>query len=175
VSETRWLTDDEQDAWRALAAMLLKLPAALDAQLQRDSGLSTFEYLVLSGLSEAPDRTLRMSDLAELANGSLSRLSHVVKRLEQRGWVRRELCPEDGRYTNAILTRAGWQQVAAAAPGHVAAVRELVFDALTAAQVRQMRDIGRRVVRRVDPRDRCTESRATESRATESRARVAAR
>ncbi len=157
--EPRWLTDDEQDAWRALATVLLKLPAALDAQLQRDAGLSTFEYLVLSGLSEAPDRTLRMSDLAELANGSLSRLSHVVTRLEQRGWVRREVCPEDGRCTNAVLTTAGQRKVAAAAPGHVETVRHLVIDALTAAQVRQLRDIGRRVARRVDPDERCTERR----------------
>jgi hypothetical protein len=86
----RWLTDDERDAWMPLIGVLIKLPAALDAQLQRDSGLSHFEYMVLSRLSEAPERTLRMSDLAVLANGSLSRLSHVVTRLERRGWVRRE-------------------------------------------------------------------------------------
>ncbi|HEU4423630.1 MAG TPA: MarR family transcriptional regulator [Pilimelia sp.] len=139
----------------SLAGMLIKLPAALDAQLQRDAGISTFEYFVLAGLSDAPDRTLRMSDLAGFANGSLSRLSHVVKRLERRGWIRREQCSEDGRYTNAILTDAGWEKLAAAAPGHVETVRHLVIDALTAAQVRHLRDIGRRVLHRVDPDTGC--------------------
>lgn len=153
--QPHWLSADEQDAWMALAGMLIKLPAALDAQLQRDAGLNTFEYFVLSGLSEVPERTRRMSDLAMFTNGSLSRLSHVVKRLEQRGWVRREPCPEDGRYTNAILTEAGWEKIRAAAPGHVETVRHLVVDALTAAQVRQLRDIGRRIMRRIDPEGTC--------------------
>lgn len=147
----RWLTADEQDAWVSLAGMLVKLPAALDAQLQRDAGLSTFEYFVLSGLSQAPEHTLRMSELAVFASGSLSRLSHVVKRLEGRGWVRREPCPHDGRYTNAVLTDAGWDKVVAAAPGHVGTVRHLVVDALTATQLRYLRDVGRRVLHRVDP------------------------
>ncbi len=149
------LTDDEQDAWVSLAATLIRLPAALDARLQRDAGLNTFEYLVLQGLSDAPRRTLRMSELATLANGSLSRLSHVVTRLERRGWVRREVCPTDGRCTNAILTRAGRDKLAAAAPCHVAAVRELVLGALTAVQVRQLRDIGHRLLRRLDPDEPC--------------------
>jgi DNA-binding MarR family transcriptional regulator len=153
--EPRWLTPDERDAWMSLAGMLIKLPAALDAQLQRDAGISTFEYFVLAGLSDAPDRTLRMSDLAGFANGSLSRLSHVVKRLERRGWIRREQCREDGRYTNAILTDAGWEKLAATAPGHVETVRHLVIDALTAAQVRHLHNIGRRVLHRVDPDTGC--------------------
>jgi DNA-binding MarR family transcriptional regulator len=149
--EPRWLKPDELDAWLVLAGMLIKLPAALDEQLQRDAGISTFEYFVLSGLSHEPDRTMRMSDLAEFTNGSLSRLSHVVKRLEDRGWVRREPCPHDGRYTNAILTEAGWRKVVTTAPGHVERVRHLVFDALPAGQVRHLRDIGRRVLGRIDP------------------------
>lgn len=153
--EPRWLDPDEQDAWRALAGTLIKLPAALDAQLQRDAGLSTFDYLVLSGLSEAPGRTLRMSDLAVLANGSLSRLSHAVSRLQRRGWVRREVCPDDGRCTNAVLTDAGWDKLVAAAPGHVEAVRRLVLDVLTAGQVRAVRDIGRRILRGIDPDEPC--------------------
>ena len=107
TAEPQWLTGEERDAWIPLVGMLIKLPAALDAQLQRDASLSHFEYMVLSRLSEAPGHTLRMSDLAILANGSLSRLSHVVTRLERRGWVRRESCPADGRYTNAVLT-ARW-------------------------------------------------------------------
>ena len=123
---SRWLTEDERDAWIPLIGVLIKLPAALAAaQLQRDAGLSHFEYMVLSRLSEAPARTLRLSDLAILANGSLSRLSHVVTRLERHDWVRREPCPGDGRCTNAVLTGEGWAKVAATAPGHVAAVRPL--------------------------------------------------
>ena len=153
AGEPRWLTPAERDAWVSLAGVLIKLPAALDAQLQRDAGLSHFEYMVLSGLSEAPGRTLRMSDLAELANGSLSRLSHVVTRLEQRGWVRREACPGDGRYTNAVLTAEGWGKVVATAPGHVDTVRALVVDALSAGQIGQLRDIARRVMARVAPGD----------------------
>ncbi len=153
--QPQWLTADERGAWMALAGLLIKLPAALDAQLQRDAGLSTFEYLVLSGLSEAPDRTRRMSDLAGYANGSLSRLSHVVTRLEQRGWVRREPCRGDRRATNAVLTEAGWDKVVASAPGHVATVRRLVVDALTAAQTRHLRDIGQRILRRIDPGEDC--------------------
>jgi DNA-binding MarR family transcriptional regulator len=149
----RWLSPAERVAWLLLAGVLIKLPAALDAQLQRDAGLSHFEYMVLAGLSEAPRRTLRMSDLAELANGSLSRLSHVVTRLERRGWVRREACPEDGRYTNAVLTEEGWVKVVATAPGHVETVRALVIDALSAEQVGQLDEIARRVMARVAPGD----------------------
>ncbi len=149
--EPQWLTEEERDAWIPLVGMLIKLPAALDAQLQRDAGLSHFEYMVLSRLSEAARHTLRMSDLAILANGSLSRLSHVVTRLERRGWVRRESCPGDGRYTNAVLTDDGWTQVVAAAPGHVTAVRQLVVDALSPEQVGQLRDIAEQVMGRVVP------------------------
>jgi DNA-binding MarR family transcriptional regulator len=149
----RWLTPDEHDAWIPLAGLLVKLPAALDAQLQRDAGLSHFEYMVLAGLSEAPGRTLRMSQLADLANGSLSRLSHVVTRLERRGWVRRESCPGDGRFTNAVLTDEGWAKVVATAPGHVAAVRALVIDAIAPWQTGQLRDIARRIMHRVAPDD----------------------
>lgn len=151
--EPRWLTEGERETWLALAGLLIRLPGALDAQLRRDAGIGHFEYQVLAALSEAPHRTLRMSDLAAFANGSLSRLSHVVSRLEQRGWVRREQCRGDGRYTNAILTGAGWAKVVASAPGHVETVRSLVFDALNATQERHLRDIGRRILRRIGPDD----------------------
>ncbi|HEX4398745.1 MAG TPA: MarR family transcriptional regulator [Trebonia sp.] len=133
-----WLTDEEQASWRSVVALLIRLPAAIEAELQRDAGISQFEYLVLSGLSEAPDRTLRMSDLAAMASGSLSRLSHVVSRLEARGWVRREACPGDGRFINAVLTDDGWAKVVATAPGHVAAVRRLLIDVLTPEQLREL-------------------------------------
>jgi DNA-binding MarR family transcriptional regulator len=141
-----WLSDEQQAAWRPLVALLLRLPAALDAQLQRDAGVNHFDYLVLSGLSEAPGRTLRMSELAAMANSSMSRLSHVVSRLEARGWVRREPCPGDGRFINAVLTEEGWQKVVATAPGHVTAVRELLLDALTPEQFTQLGAISAQVL-----------------------------
>ena len=149
--EPRWLDAEERQAWLALASALNRLPAALDAQLRRDAGISHFEYQVLALLSEAPDRTLRMSALATLAEGSLPRLSQVVARLEQRGWVRRTPDPADGRYTLAILTDQGLAKVTEAAPGHVQEVRRLVFDPLTKAQSRQLREIGRRIMRAIDP------------------------
>lgn len=147
----RWLSADERASWLALAGTLNRLPAALDAQLQRDAGISHFEYQVLAALSEAPERTLRMSTLASFAEGSLSRLSQVVSRLERRGWVRRSVDPADGRYTLAHLTDDGWEKVVATAPGHVETVRRLVLDPLTRTQVRQLGDIGRRILAAVDP------------------------
>ncbi len=137
-----WLSEEEQRAWVAVAHLVLQLPGALDAQVQRDSGINLFEYLVLSRLSMAEDRRLRMSELSELAGGSPSRLSNVIKRLEQRGFVRREPDPGDGRYTNAILTPPGWDKVVAAAPGHVAAVRHLVVDPLRPTQITELGQIG---------------------------------
>ncbi|MEV6417232.1 MarR family transcriptional regulator [Kribbella sp. NPDC051718] len=151
----RWLAPDELAAWMSLAALMFKLPGALDYQLQRDSGLTHFEYLVMAGLSESPDRSRRMSELAGFANGSLSRLSHVVKRLEKRGFVVRRPDVEDGRITVAELTDAGWEQVVAAAPGHVAAVREYVIDALTPEQLAQLKEIGDAIHRKVDPGRSC--------------------
>jgi len=141
-----WLTDEQQAAWRPFIALLLRLPSALDAQLQRDAGITNFDYLVLSGLSESPNRTLRMSELAAIANSSLSRLSHVVSRLEARGWVRREPCPGDGRFINAVLTDDGWQKVLATAPGHVTAVRELLLASLSEEEFKQLGAISAKVL-----------------------------
>lgn len=155
AEEPRWLSDDELETWFALAGVLARLPAALDRQLQRDAGISHFEYQVLAVLSETPERTMRMSRLALIADGSLSRLSQVVTRLEKRGWVSRAPDPTDGRYTLATLTDAGWEKLVAAAPGHVAEVRRLVFDPMTKAQSRQLRDIGRRITTTIDPDDSC--------------------
>ena len=150
IDQPRWLSADELGAWMPLGGLLLKLPAALDAQMQRDSGLSHFEYLVLAQLSDTPGRTLRMSALAAIANGSLSRLSHVVKRLEARGWVRREACPTDGRFTNAVLTDAGFDKVAASAPGHVEAVRTLILDALDGDELERLGDVARRLLAKLE-------------------------
>ncbi len=149
--EPRWLDPDERKAWIALVSMLTRLPGALDAQLQRDAGISHFDYQVMVCLSESPGRTLRMSVLAMLVEGSLPRLSQVVSRLEKRGWVRRVPDPDDGRYTLAILTDQGSAMVTQTAPGHVGEVRRLVFDPLTKAQVRQLQLISRRIMRAVDP------------------------
>ncbi|HWJ83297.1 MAG TPA: MarR family transcriptional regulator [Nocardioides sp.] len=148
---TPWLTDDELDAWVKLVAVVELLPGVLDSQLRRDSGLSHFEYFVLAMLSEAPDRTLRMTALARRTNATLPRLSHVVRRLEERDLVERFPCPEDGRATNARLTGVGLAEVVAAAPGHVATVREHVIDALTPTQVRQLRGIAEALLARLDP------------------------
>ncbi|MEW1636863.1 MarR family transcriptional regulator [Streptomyces sp. NPDC093801] len=149
-NEPRWLDAEERQTWLSLTAMVINLSSALDGQLQRDAGISHFEYQVLATLSEAADRTMRMSDLALLTNGSLSRLSHVVKRLEKQGWVRRSPDPDDGRYTLALLTETGWEKTVATAPGHVEEVRRLVFDPLTQAQQRTLRTIGHRVNEAVD-------------------------
>jgi DNA-binding MarR family transcriptional regulator len=149
--EPPWLSVPESEAWMPLAGLIRKLPAALDTQLRREAGISHFEYVVLSRLADSPQRTLRMSDLAEYADGSLSRLSHVVTRLEHRGWIRREPCPEDGRFTNAILTDDGYAKVVATAPGHVQTVRAMVIDALSPTQLRQLRDIGKRILHQIDP------------------------
>ena len=131
----RWLTADEQQAWIGLTAIMWLLPGPLDAQLVRDSQLNLFEYFVLSSLSMAEDRSRRMSDLAADANASPSRLSNVVGRLEARGLLARQTDPTDRRGTSAVLTDAGQELVVAAAPGHVAAVRRLVIDRLTPAQI----------------------------------------
>lgn len=130
MADTEWLSEEEQRTWRKLAAVLMKLPGALESQLQRDSGMTHFEYWVVALLSESPDRSLRLSTLASQANASLSRLSHVVTRLERKGWVRREPCPDSSRSMLAVLTGEGYDAVVAAAPGHVGAVRSLVFAGL---------------------------------------------
>jgi DNA-binding MarR family transcriptional regulator len=152
--EPRWLDAEESEAWRALARTLVRLPAALDTQLRRDAGISHFEYQVLALLSEAPARTLRMSELATLAEGSLPRLSQVVARLDQRGWIGRTPDPADGRYTLATLTDEGQAKVTRAAPGHIREVRRLVLDPLTKAQSRQLREISRRILDAVESADR---------------------
>jgi DNA-binding MarR family transcriptional regulator len=141
MTEPRWLSDEEQRSWRKLAGVLTLLPAALDSQLQRDAGLTHFAYWVLAMLSETPNRALQMTELAQASRSSLSRLSHTVARLEARGWVRRERSPDDARATVAVLTDDGYAKVVETAPGHVEAVRSLVFDVLSATQVSQLATI----------------------------------
>jgi DNA-binding MarR family transcriptional regulator len=149
--ETRWLDADEREAWLGLIGVTLLLPSLLDSQLQRDAGLTTFDYLVLAMLSEAPERTLQLKTLARLSNGSLSRLSHTVTRLEKRGWIRRETSPTDGRATVAVLTDAGYAKIVESAPGHVDLVRSKVFDALEPCDVTVLARAMRAVLNSIDP------------------------
>ncbi|MBP2324443.1 DNA-binding MarR family transcriptional regulator [Kibdelosporangium banguiense] len=149
--ETRWLDAEEQQNWYAFAYALIRLPGTLDAQTQRDAGMSHFEFLVLSGLSMMPGRTQRMSDLARHSASTISRLSNVIIRLENRGWVRRTPDPADGRYTLATLTDDGRAKVMASTPAHVAELRRLVFDPLTKAQQRQLGQIAQRILSAIDP------------------------
>lgn len=154
--EPRWLDEDELAAWVRLVAVVELLPGILDGQLRRDSGLTHFEYFVLATLSEAPQRTLRMTTLAERTNATLSRLSHVAGRLEERDLVERTPCPADGRATNARLTETGWRALVAAAPGHVENVRRHVIDPLTPRQISQLRAIADALLAGLDPEGRMT-------------------
>jgi DNA-binding MarR family transcriptional regulator len=147
---TRWLDDDEQRTWRAFMATSQLVNEDLDRQLQRDSGMPHAYYVVLVKLSEAPDRMLRMSELAMELNSSQSRLSHAVARLEERGWVQRRPCATDRRVSWAFLTDEGFAVLAAAAPGHTEAVRQSFFDRLTPEQVRQLAEICGAVLGRTD-------------------------
>ena len=148
---TSWLTDAEKEAWTGLISLILLLPGRLEAPLQREAGLTLFDYMTLSQMSEAPERRLRMSELAFLTSGSLTRLSNVVKRFEQRGWVTRYPDPSDGRYTIAELTPSGYDKVVEAAPLHVEAVRLHAIDLLPPADQRALARIAARL--RVRPQD----------------------
>lgn len=123
----------------------------LDRQLQRDSGMPLAYYEILVRLSEAPDWTLRMSELARLAGSSPSRLSHAVTSLEARGWVCRTECPTDRRGLYAVLTEDGFAALAEAAPGHVETVRRILLDPLTDEQVADLDDISARILAAVRP------------------------
>ena len=146
----RWLDDEQQRTWRAWLTVAELLPRVLDAQLQRDAGLSHAAYVVLAMLSESPDRRRRMSDLARRANQSQSRLSHTAARLEARGWIRREPAPDDGRGALAVLTDTGWDVVRTVAPGHADAVRSAMFDPLTREQTACFHQVLEAIVERLD-------------------------
>ncbi|MEU8698804.1 MarR family winged helix-turn-helix transcriptional regulator [Streptomyces sp. NPDC048680] len=135
-TQSPWLDDDQQDLWQALLTVVIALPAALDRQLQRDAGISNFEYGVLAQLSMAQESTMRLSDLARVCDSTQPRLSKVMDRFEARDWVARRPDPSDGRYTLGALTGTGRQKLAESAPAHVAQVKRLVFDPLSAVQRR---------------------------------------
>jgi DNA-binding MarR family transcriptional regulator len=149
MSEPRWLSDAEQGTWRAFLELTRRLDSQLDRDLQRDAGMPLAYYVILSMLSEAPGRTLRMSQLAQLTWSSRSRLSHAADRLEEKGWVRRDTCAADRRGAWATLTDDGLTVLEAAAPSHVESVRRLLFDQLTPAQVGALGEISRIVAARL--------------------------
>src|SRR3954447_4347776 len=161
MSETRWLTDDEQRVWREFNAATRMLRAHLEGQLQHDSGMPHIYYEVLVALSEAPGRRLRMSELADARQASRSRLSHAVARLEANGWGRREARPTDKRRASDALTDAGFAALEAAAPGHVEAVRESLFDPLTPEQVAALGEISAAIRQRLSPK--CAAAQAAEA------------
>ena len=146
----KWLTTAEVDSWLSVVRLMTWLPWSIDQQLRRDANLGMVEYQVLAMLSQSPRQTMRMSSLAEVTNASLSRLSHLVTRLERRGLVRREPDPADGRFTNATLTGQGFRALAEAAPRHVAHVRSLVIDVLSAEQLRRLGLAADRIMSRID-------------------------
>ena len=146
IADTRWLSEPEQRAWRAYLEANRLLTEVLDRQLQQDAGIPHAYYEILVRLSEAPDRSMRMSKLAETTRSSRSRLSHAVDRLVERGWINRLDCPTDRRGQVAQLTDAGFAALAEAAPGHVAAVREAMIDRLTPDQVTALEEIGNAII-----------------------------
>ncbi len=154
MADTRWLSETQLSSWLRFAAVLELLPSALDAQLTRDEQLTHYDYFTLAMLSEAESRTLRMTALAARTNATLPRLSRVISRLEQDGFVLRAPCAQDRRATNVSLTQAGWDKVRQAAPGHVQAVRELVINALSPAQLDQLSVISALLLHRLDPEGR---------------------
>ncbi|MGH3682059.1 MAG: MarR family winged helix-turn-helix transcriptional regulator [Natronosporangium sp.] len=151
VAATRWLDEHEQRTWRHFLWATRLLLEALDRQLQRDSGMPHTYYIVLAALSEAPEQTLTMGQLAEVVRSSPSRLSHAVARLEDAGWIRRTKRPADRRTTLAQLTDAGLARLAEAAPGHVEEVRRLLFDRLTKQQVRVLGEAFETIHAGLDP------------------------
>ncbi|MCI2239101.1 MarR family transcriptional regulator [Paenibacillus sp. TRM 82003] len=139
TGSTRWLDPEEQRTWRSFLATVQLLMDRVDRQLQQESGVVHTYYEMLVRLSEAPGRSLRMSELAESSLSSRSRVSHAVARMEERGWIRREPCATDGRGFNAVLTDEGLRALEAAAPAHVETVRSLLFDRLDAEEQLQLR------------------------------------
>jgi DNA-binding MarR family transcriptional regulator len=141
-----WLDDDQQQAWRQVVSLFMTLPSAIDSDLQRNAGLSLYEYQVLAALSETPDGMLQMSDLAHQANSSLSRLSHVISRLEKRGWVTKRPCENDRRASTVVLTASGQKKIRGAAPGHAHLVQKLVIEPLGPAQLQRLAEAAATIV-----------------------------
>lgn len=148
------MDDVESDAWLRLVTVLELLPTSLDAQLQQDSGMTHYEFVVLSLLRFAPDVTLQSKELAARTNATLPRLSHVVSRMADRGWVERLPSPEDRRATNVRLTTEGRRAVVLATSGHIAHARRLVIDRLDRDELLALAAIGRKISAVLDPNAR---------------------
>ncbi|GAA2470620.1 MarR family winged helix-turn-helix transcriptional regulator [Streptomyces mauvecolor] len=153
TSAPHWLSDEEQRTWRAYLHATRLLEDHLDRQLQRDAGMPHIYYGLLVQLSQAPRHRMRMTELAKNSKITRSRLSHAVARLENNGWVKREDCPSDKRGQLAILTDAGHEVLERTAPGHVAAVRQAMFDRLTPEQADQLGEIMRVMAQGLQPTD----------------------
>ncbi len=151
MSEPRWLTPQEREAWLAVLAVTMHLPSRLDSDLHAEARITLFDYNVMAMLSEAENKSLPMSELAVRTNASLSRLSHVVKKLEKRGWLERTQSEVDARVTMAHLTEDGFQKIVELSPHHVEAVRELLFDKLDQEDVSELARIGRKITRSLAP------------------------
>jgi DNA-binding MarR family transcriptional regulator len=151
ASSDEGLTAGQLEAWIWLVVLFETMPAAIDKQLKADAGLNLFEYMVLARLSEESDRTLQMARLAEISNGSISRLSHAVTRLERRGWVDKQVGGAAQRHNTVSLTDAGYEVLATVAPPHVANVRRLLADPLTAGDIDSLVAVARKLVGAADP------------------------
>ena len=149
TTEPRWLDEAEDRAWRGYMRMRTLLHAQIVRDLAREAHLSGPDYDVLSNVSEAPGRRVRLGDLAARMAWSRSRLSHHITRMEQRGLVTREDCASDGRGAFVVLTDAGWRAIQDAAPGHVASVRRHFVDLLSREQLDALAEISQTVVRRL--------------------------
>jgi DNA-binding MarR family transcriptional regulator len=152
MTDPRWLDDREQRAWRAYLAMQSRLQAHLNRRLQADSGLSLADFTVLVELTDVPDGRLRARALAEALDWEKSRLSHHLARMEKRGLVGREDCPDDARGAFVVLTAEGRRAIEQAAPPHVETVRSAMFDGLDADQVDTLAHIAEVVLKRIDAR-----------------------
>ncbi len=153
AEEPRWLTDEEQRTWRAYVHAVTLLEDHLDRQLQRDAGMPHVYFGLLVGLADVPDQRLRMTELAMKAKITRSRLSHAIARLEKNGWVRREDCPSDKRGQFAVLTEQGAEVLRRTAPGHVAAVRQALFDRISDEQRKTLHEVMEIVAQGLQPKD----------------------
>ncbi len=147
----QWLTAGEQRAWRALLRMSSGLDARLNRELLANSGLSLADYDVLVLLTDVPDGRLRVFELAHELGWEQSRVSHHLSRMQRRGLVVRESCATDRRGAFVVLTEQGRSAITAAAPGHVATVRRLVFDGLAPEQVAALEVTASQVLARLEP------------------------
>ena len=153
ADEPRWLNDEEQRIWQAYISATTLLDDHLDRQLQRDAGMPHIYYGLLVKLAAVPQRRLRMTELAMLSKITRSRLSHAIARLEKNGWVRREDCPSDKRGQFAVLTEAGYDILRRTAPGHVAAVRQAMFDRLSIEQLKTLGEIMEVIAEGLQPKE----------------------